>query len=408
MKQPMRFEAGKFERKWMAQLDDALASNPDDAVANCDKGILLLELCRSEEALECFGRVLREDPSHAKALIGRGTALTMLGDYDGADKCFNMVPRHDEAYDEALRQSDRNKRYRDRRGMVEAGAESDGEREFNDGLESWMSRHIDHVQNLQILLDKFRRAKDGHRRKRGNAFHAWLVKRFYEHGGPLKVVAVECKDTVEPNTDIDIMLSDNVYVQAWYGKAPLGYAVDEQLRSGDSTPLDLDWCEELKPIQKKLRQLPSNTGKCFVINYTPGDSIPAPPLHHLCSERKCVTTMNDRSKRVTVIGTSDFKYRKEACRIANALGYRLKFILGDWDELGRQGRDPMQEEAYGHDVLKPPYTDLRRMDQKEMLDYAKHALKHPQYDDLAKLDRDSLLIRLWYYLSLKDNDCEDD
>ena len=60
-----------------------------------------------------------------------------------------------------------------------------------------MCRHLDRIQNLKILLHKFRCARDGRRRKDGNVFHTELVKMFYEQGGPLKVVAVECDD-IEP------------------------------------------------------------------------------------------------------------------------------------------------------------------------------------------------------------------
>lgn len=435
-KLPVRFEAGPYDHKLLAEQDEALAANPNDIVANCNKGLILLDLCSSEEALECFERALRQDPHCMNAWIGKGRARTMQEDYGGAEECFSMVPEDDEAYGEAQNQSARNRRYRDRRGRVQASVESDDEERLNDELERWMDMHLDHIRNLHVLLHKFRCARDGRRRKMGNTRHASLVRLFYEQGGPLNVVAVECKDAIEPNTDVDIVLSDDVYIQVWHGKMPLGYTIDEQTQSGDRTPLDMDWCEELKPVQKKLRQLPSNTGKGFVINFSPGGPVPpSSPLHHLCTERKCVMSMTafQDKPHIIVTGTSDFKYRNEACQIARVLERPVRFILGDWDELRRQGRDPMSEAAYGHDARQPPYFDLinirhglgqarqswprfqpphfdplsTRDIKQQLLNYAKDVLKHPSCDDLAKLDCEELYLHLYNTLRLKDSDCPD-
>ena len=432
-KSPVRFEADSYDRKLLKEQDDALAANPNNVVANCNKGLILLDLCDSAGALECYERALRQDPYCMEAWIGKGRALTMQEDYDGAEKCFSMVPEGDEYYDGTQDQSIRNKRYRDRRGRVRAGAESDDEREFNDELERWVGRHLDRIQNLRAFLHKFRCARDCRRRKAGNVFHAWLVRKFYEHDGPLKVVAVE-RQGIEPKTDVDIVLSDDVYVQAWHGKISLGYTIDRQIWSGDNTPLDMDWCEELKPVQKKLRQLPSNTGKGFVINFSPG--MPPPPylpLHHLCNERKCVMTMTkfNGNQHIIVYGTSDFKYRDEACQIAQMLERPVRFVLGDWDELRKQKRNPMLESAYGHDPDQPPYIDLikiyfqlgqarqyrlhsqslysdslRARDIKQqLLNYAKDVLNHPSCADLTKLDCEDLYLQLYSILLLKDSDC---
>ena len=407
----MRLEASPYDSKLLAQQDSILASDPDNVVANCNKGIILLDLCRSEEALECFERALRRDSSCARAWIGKGMVLTLQEDYDGAEKCFGKVPEDDADYREAQRQSARNRRYRDRRGHAQAGVESDNERRFNDELEWWLNTHLDRIRNLRLLLHKFRCARDGHRRKDGNVFHASLVRLFYEYGGPLKVVAVECENTIESDTDVDIVLSGDIYIQAWRGKMPLGHTIDWQRRSGDSTPLDMDWCEELKPIEKKLQRLPS-TGKCFVINCVPGTVAPPPsPLHHLCDERKCVMTMMafEETPHIIVTGTSDFKYRDEACQIAKVLERPVRFVLGDWDELREQGHNPMLESAYGCDTYRSPYADLIRMrhSKQDLLSYAKNTLKHPACDDLAKLGREELYERLWKTQLLNDSDCQD-
>lgn len=405
----MRLEPDPFDQRLLAQQDVILASDPDNVAANCNKGIILLDLCSDKEALEHFERALRRDPAHARAWIGKGRALTMQEDYDGAEKCFRMVPEGDEAYGDAQRQSDRNRRYRDRRGRAHASPESADEKRFNDELDRWMDAHQGRIRNLHVLLGKFRHARDGGRRKTGNAFHAWLVRQFYEQGGPLKVVAVECKNTIEPNTDVDIVLSGDVYVQVWHGKMPLGYTIDEQLWSGKNTPLDMDWCEELKPVEKKIRQLPVNTGKGFVINFAPGGPVPLHSiLHQLCSERQCVMMMGADKPHIVGIGASDFKHHNEACLIARALERSLKLILGDWDELRKQGRDPVSEEAYGHDPHKSPYIDLIRMrdSKQDLLNYAKDTLNHPSYDDLAKLGREDLYMHLYGTQLLKDSDCQ--
>lgn len=111
----MRFEPDPFDNRLLAQQNAILTSDPSYVVANCNMEIILLDLCRSEEALEHFDRALRRDPSHARAWIGKGRALTIQEDYDGAEECFSMVPEGDEAYGDAQHQSARNRRYRDRR-----------------------------------------------------------------------------------------------------------------------------------------------------------------------------------------------------------------------------------------------------------------------------------------------------
>ena len=53
---PVRFEADPYDRKLLEVQDDALAANPDDIVANCNKGLILLGLGCSEESPECYER----------------------------------------------------------------------------------------------------------------------------------------------------------------------------------------------------------------------------------------------------------------------------------------------------------------------------------------------------------------
>lgn len=57
----------------------------------------------------------------------------------------------------------------------------------------------------------------------------------------------------------------------------------------------------------------------------------------------------------------------------------------------------MREAAYGCDPHRTPYVDLIRMrhSKRDLLSYAKNTLKHQACDDLAKLGREELYMRLW-------------
>lgn len=408
MKTSIDFTPDPWERKRIKQLRDMLAKDPNDTYANYNLGNMLLDICQNEDALVCFDRVLQQDSTHMGSWIGKGRVLIRKEDYDGAQKCFEKVPPNDEMHNSALQESKKCEYYEQRRRQMLAYAIEDSNATAS--LEKWMTDHLDHVKNMHKLLHKFRYARDDNKLKAGNVFHADLVRSFYEDRGPhhpLKVIAVECKDTIEPKTDVDIVLSGDIYLQVWHGKMPLGHTLDNRFWSNDNTQLYIDWCEELKPVKHKLEQLPSNTGKGFVLNFTPGLPPPLPaPLYSLCSERKCVMTMtyyNDKP-HIIVFGTSDFKYRDEACRIARVLKRPLKFILGDWDELRKQGRNPMNEAAYGSNVSHD-FVRLRN-NKEELLKFAKTEIKHPYYDNLVALDSDTLFWDLLSYQMLNDDDCK--
>lgn len=407
-KHTIRFEPDQMDRMYLAQLDETLASDPDNPDANCKKGDLLLKLCRGDEALEHFERVLRQDTAHMPSWVGKGLVYTLQEKYNKAEECFAKVPEGDDAYDDAQEASRRNKWYRDRRGRVPTKTEETiDERNYNDALENWLGQHLDRIQNLRELLHKFRCARDGRRRKDGNVFHTYLVRLFYELGGPLRVVTVECKG-IEPGTDVDIRLEGDIFIQAWSGKMPLDHELPNIL-FGNRTQIDMDWCEELKPVKKKLSQLPSKTGKGFVLNWVPDlHGFKPSPLHELCSERKCVMMMGGDKPRIDVYGTSDFKYRDEACQIARVLGRPLKFFLGDWNKMRAHGRDPIGESAYGFDVSQSPYRELYGMDREGLLNYAKQELKDPHYDELANLHRHALLGYVLNEAMWRDSDCPED
>ena len=46
---------------------------------------------RSEEALECYDKVLEIEPNDADALYNKGTILSELGKNEEAEKCFTQV-----------------------------------------------------------------------------------------------------------------------------------------------------------------------------------------------------------------------------------------------------------------------------------------------------------------------------
>ena len=339
--------------------------------------------------------------------VTKGRVLTLQEKYDKAEECFIKVPEGDEAYTEAKKWHRCNEWYRDRRGKAPVKTEeTTAERDFNNALEHWMGQHLDHIRNLKILLHKFRCVRDGRRRKDGNMFHADLVRMFYERGGSLKVVAVECND-IEPDTDVDIRLEGDIYIQVWRGKMPLDHSLGGILC--ENRPLtDMNWCEELKPVLKKLRQLPSKTGMGFVLNLVSGiNGLEPPLLHELCSERKCVMRIYENKPHINVYGTSDFKYCDEACQIAQALKRPLRFFLGDWNAMQAQGRDPIGESAYGGNISQLLCRKLYAMDKDNLLDYARCNLKYLHYGDLANLPRDALLAHVLYEVRLRDNDCQD-
>lgn len=287
--------------------------------------------------------------------------------------------------------------------------ESDSEREYVDELERWMEQHLDDVENLHVLLHQLRHSKDGNRRKAGNVYHASLVKRFYERGGPLKVVGVECSD-IEPNTDVDIRLSGETYIQVWHGKTPMGYTMDKRVSRGDGTPIPIDWDKELKLIEKKLLQLPSHTGKGFVLNIQPGLSSPPQSLHNLCSPNKCVMILQEETLYITLHGTADFMYLDEACKIARALGRPMRHILGDWNELSKHGRDPFTEASCGLNPSNPAFDEVYKIrnNRTKLLNYARDELKYEHWNKLKIRDGVDLFDHLFVVCMYKDSDCQYD
>jgi tetratricopeptide (TPR) repeat protein len=55
------------------------------------KGFLLYSMKRYKEAIQCFDRVLDEDPIRQDIWMKKGNAMMEIDDYDGAITCFRMV-----------------------------------------------------------------------------------------------------------------------------------------------------------------------------------------------------------------------------------------------------------------------------------------------------------------------------
>ena len=65
--------------------------DPNDEFVFYNKGVLLTDMNRTEEALECYNKVLEIEPDDADALYNKGTILNELGKNDEAEECFAKV-----------------------------------------------------------------------------------------------------------------------------------------------------------------------------------------------------------------------------------------------------------------------------------------------------------------------------
>ena len=75
-------QAGVTASVRLADLDRALDAVPDDAGLHAERGLLLFEMRRLDEALVAFDRALTLDPQLDAAHFGRGMALGRLGHID--------------------------------------------------------------------------------------------------------------------------------------------------------------------------------------------------------------------------------------------------------------------------------------------------------------------------------------
>ena len=68
----------------LAALDQALALQPNAAAVHFNRGVVLAELERHREALESYDRVLALEPAYAPALANRAMVALNLCDWDRA------------------------------------------------------------------------------------------------------------------------------------------------------------------------------------------------------------------------------------------------------------------------------------------------------------------------------------
>jgi tetratricopeptide (TPR) repeat protein len=80
--------------------DQILALNPENSRISCsaylNKGNSLDNLCRYEDAIECYEKAIDRDPNLVTGFLNKGLSLTNLGKYEDAIKCFDTVLQKDD------------------------------------------------------------------------------------------------------------------------------------------------------------------------------------------------------------------------------------------------------------------------------------------------------------------------
>ena len=83
-------------------IDQVIALTPDNGIAHSNRGNILKELKRFEEALESVDKCIKLDPSYVEAYINKGNVLQDLHRYDEALECYDraiaLQPNYPEAY----------------------------------------------------------------------------------------------------------------------------------------------------------------------------------------------------------------------------------------------------------------------------------------------------------------------
>jgi tetratricopeptide (TPR) repeat protein len=73
-------------------VNEALQISPNGTEAWYHKGVLLANLRKNEEAVECYDKVIKElDPNHISAWLNKGVALGTLGRYEEEIQCFDKI-----------------------------------------------------------------------------------------------------------------------------------------------------------------------------------------------------------------------------------------------------------------------------------------------------------------------------
>ena len=96
-----RVALGKYKEA-LADYDQAIELNPDDAAAYNNRGIAKSELCQHEAAAADYNEVIRLNPDDAAAYYNRGNAKQKLGRDEAAvgdfDEAIRLNPDYAEAY----------------------------------------------------------------------------------------------------------------------------------------------------------------------------------------------------------------------------------------------------------------------------------------------------------------------
>ena len=83
-------------------IDEVIALVPDDGVAHSNRGNILKELHRHEEALDSFNKAIELLPAYAEAYSNKGNVLQELQRYEEAldwyDRALALQPEYAEAY----------------------------------------------------------------------------------------------------------------------------------------------------------------------------------------------------------------------------------------------------------------------------------------------------------------------
>ena len=94
-----------LQKEWVYALqliDQAIAAKPDNGLAHSNRGNILSELKRHEEALTCYEKAIALQPDYAEAYSNRGNALQALGRHEEALTCYEkavaLQPDYADAY----------------------------------------------------------------------------------------------------------------------------------------------------------------------------------------------------------------------------------------------------------------------------------------------------------------------
>ncbi len=89
-KRDAQYDVEKYNEA-LANYEQAIQSDPQDATAYLGKGFVLCRLRRYKEALTAYEQAIQFDPHDATAYLGRGNTLWCLEEHDAAMKDYQIV-----------------------------------------------------------------------------------------------------------------------------------------------------------------------------------------------------------------------------------------------------------------------------------------------------------------------------